>query len=188
MLVKKHCVYAHRRKDNHQPFYIGCCSRNDHDRCTGAKKYRRAFDFRQRRPRWFEIAKAAGGVDVEIVFTSDNKIDAFKKEAELVNFYGREAFDNGLLVNECLGGIGAPGQYNSDITRHKKSVNQRGSKNSMFGKRGCETGTARKVVNSKNGFVYESVGQAAEAYGFKMKTLYNWLSGHRKNPTELRFI
>ena len=80
MLVKKYCVYVHRRKDNNKPFYIGCCSRDDNTRNLGIKKYRRAFDFGQRRPRWFEIRDESGGVNVEIFFTTDDREEAFKKE------------------------------------------------------------------------------------------------------------
>jgi hypothetical protein len=188
MLVKKYCVYVHRRKDNNQPFYIGCCSRVDGTRNTGVKKYRRAFDFKLRRPRWFEVMDDAGGLNVEIAYTTDSRENAYQKEFELVEFYGREYFDNGLLTNECLGGWGAPGQNNSRETRERKSIQQRGHKNSMYGKRGKETGTARRVMNVKTSKVFESVSEAAEQCGYKMKTLYNWLSGHRKNPTDLRFI
>jgi hypothetical protein len=35
--------------------------------------------------------------------------------------------------------------------------------------------------------IYPSIQEAADQFGYKMKTLYNWLSGHRKNPTHLRF-
>lgn len=61
-----------------------------------------------------------------------------------------------------------------------------GSKNPNFGKRG--TGLSRKIRDIKTGETYISVSEAAESCGYKMKTLYNWLSGHRKNPTDLRFI
>jgi hypothetical protein len=188
MLIKKHCVYVHRRKDNNEPFYIGCCSRHDNTRNIGVKRYRRAFDFKQRRPRWFEVMGDAGGVNVEIAFVSDDKNEAFKKEKDLVDFYGREAFENGMLVNECLGGVGAPGQYNSTETRRKKARTKLGKMNPMYGRTGQRHPTARVVVNGRTGMVYESVSDAAEACGYKMKTLYNYLSGHRKNPTDLRFV
>jgi len=186
--MKKYAVYVHKKKDNGDVFYVGCCTRQDKRRAATIKKYQRAFDFGQRRPDWFKIVKESGGVVVEIVFSSDNKEEAFNKEKELVDYYGRHRFNNGLLVNECLGGNGAPGQYNSKATRLKKSIAQKGSRNSMHGKRGRETGTARRVMNVKTSKMYESVSEAAEFYGYRMKTLYNWLSGHRKNQTDLRFI
>jgi len=184
--MRKHAVYVHKRRDNGEVFYVGCCVRNDKMRANGVKKYKRAFDFGQRRLRWFAIVDSAGGVDVEIVFSSDDRGEAFKKEKELVDSYGRESFNNGLLVNECAGRDGAPGQPNSEMTKLKKSIRQRGRHNSMYGRRGC--GLSRRVVDSRSGVIYRSVSEAAEQCGFKMKTLYNWLSGHRKNPTYLRFI
>lgn len=184
MLVKKYAVYMHCRKDNGVPFYIGCCSRHDNTRNVGDKKYRRAFDFKQRRRRWFDVVADAGGVDVEIVFTSNDKQTAFSMERDLVDTYGRENFNNGMLVNECLGGEGAPGQYNSIETRRKKSLQQTGYSNSMYGKEGAN---ARSVVDTVTGVKYRTVSIAADALGHNMKTLYNWLSGHRKNPTNLRF-
>jgi len=186
--MKKYCVYIHRRKDNNLPFYIGCCSWQKKRRATGLRKFTRAFDFTLRRPRWFEIRDEAGGVNVEIPFVFDDKKDAYKKEYEMVEFYGRECFSNGLLTNECMGGAGAPGQYNTLETREKKSITKLGKLNPMYGKTGKDHPGTRRVMNVKTSKVYESVLEAATAYGFKMKTLYNWLSGHRKNTTDLRFI
>ena len=186
--MRKYCVYIHRRKDNNLPFYVGCCTRQDNNRLAGVKKFRRAFDFGQRRPRWFEIRRDAGGLNVEIAFTFNDKNDAYQKEFEIVELYGRENFKNGLLVNECHGGIGAPGQINSFKTRHKKSITKLGKLNPMYGRTGENHPTTRKVINLGTGKVFDSITEAADACGYKMKTLYNWLSGHRKNPTDLRFI
>lgn len=61
-----------------------------------------------------------------------------------------------------------------------------GKNNPNFGKRG--TGLSRKIKDIESGKIYISVSEAAEVCGYKMKTLYNWLSGHRKNPTSLRFV
>jgi hypothetical protein len=43
------------------------------------------------------------------------------------------------------------------------------------------------VIDRATGTVYDSVQIAADARGVKMKTLYNWLSGHRSNCTALEF-
>jgi len=185
MLILKHCVYIHKRKDNGVVFYVGRCCRNENTRSVGIKKYRRAFDFCQRRPRWFEIAEESGGVDVDIILTSDSKPKTLDKERSLIDELGRELYDNGQLANECRGGAGAPSQFNTLETRLKKSLSKRGAKNSMYGKRG--TGLARTVVDLNTNMIFKSVSEAAEKCGYKMKTLYNWLSGHRKNPTSLRF-
>jgi len=184
--MKKYAVYTHSRKDNGEIFYVGCCSRRDNRKTNGVKKYQRAFDFGLRRPAWFKIMEESGGVEVDIVFSSDNREDAFEVEAKLVEQYGRIIDGNGILANECAGGNGAPNQPNSRKTRLKKSLAQIGRRNSMYGKRG--SGLSRKVRDIENENVYKSVSEAAEAYGYKMKTLYNWLTGHRKNPTTLRFV
>lgn len=59
--------------------------------------------------------------------------------------------------------------------------------NPMYGKTGADHPNSRKVRDVANGNMYDSVQIAADATGQKMKTLYNWLSGHRKNPTTLEF-
>lgn len=59
-----------------------------------------------------------------------------------------------------------------------------GPKNPMYGKRGP---MARAVIDFATGDCYPTVEAAAAARGLKMKTLYNWLSGHRPNVTTMRF-
>ena len=60
-----------------------------------------------------------------------------------------------------------------------------GALNPMYGRCGAAHPNSRKVVERATGAAYDSVQIAAEACGLKMKTLYNWLSGHRHNPTTL---
>ena len=62
-----------------------------------------------------------------------------------------------------------------------------GTLNPMYGKTGSAHHNSRKVRDAETGSIYDSVLIAAESNGFKMKTLYNWLSGHRPNPTSLEF-
>lgn len=62
-----------------------------------------------------------------------------------------------------------------------------GAQNPMHGKTGAAHPKSRKVRDRASGAMYDSVQIAADALGFKMKTLYNWLSGHRPNPTALEF-
>lgn len=84
---------------------------------------------------------------------------------------------------------------NGDVVKHGDKLPQSwkdniskakvGSKNPMFGK---VTPVARKVIDEGNGKIYDSVSAAAKDYKLNMKSLYNMLSGHRKNFTELRFM
>lgn len=62
-----------------------------------------------------------------------------------------------------------------------------GELNPMYGKTGAKHPNSRKVRDIETGSIYDSVLIAADAKGYKMKTLYNWLSGHRPNPTSLEF-
>ncbi len=79
------------------------------------------------------------------------------------------------------------GKKLSDSWKDNIARGKIGDKNPMFGKIGKDHPNSRRVVNVKTGGIYDSVLLAAEYHGYKMKTLYNWLSGHRKNPTDLRF-
>lgn len=74
-----------------------------------------------------------------------------------------------------------------DKWREKIRQSKIGELNHRYGRRGQETPNARYVLNEVNGIFYESVTEASESVGIKMKTLYNMLSGHRKNKTNLIF-
>lgn len=184
--MKAYYVYIHKRKDNGTPFYVGCATRQD--KIRGKHKYKRAYDFGQRKPDWFKIRDLADGVVVEIFFETKNRKEAFDRETEIINKLGRIRFNDGLLTNECDGGSGCPNQTGTVESRRKKSITKLGTLNPMYGKTGKDHPTTRRVINVKTSKIYESVSEAAYECGFKMKTLYNWLSGHRKNMTDLRFI
>jgi len=104
------------------------------------------------------------------------------------------------------------GKKLSDETRQKKSESLKGEKHHLFGKHlpqewrdhiaaskfgernpmsgrtGAKHPTARAIINTETQQRYESISEAAEKEGHKMKTLANWLSGFRKNPTPLRYV
>lgn len=46
----------------------------------------------------------------------------------------------------------------------------------------------RFILNLETGIYYENVISAANAYNYKLKSLYNWLTGHRYNNTNLIFV
>lgn len=71
--------------------------------------------------------------------------------------------------------------------RQHISATKTGSLNPMHGKTGAAHPNSRIVRDVVSGEVFDSVLIASEARGYKMKTLYNWLSGHRPNPTKLEF-
>lgn len=85
------------------------------------------------------------------------------------------------------GGVVKKGDKLPDWWRKRISSAVTGSGNSMYGKIGAAHHNSRRVINTENGAQYDSVLIASEAVGMKMKTLYNMLSGHRPNKTNLRF-
>lgn len=80
-----------------------------------------------------------------------------------------------------------PGVKDAPHVRRMKSITKIGTRNPMYGRTGAAHPNSRMVRDTDSGIVYESVQIAAVALGYKMKTLYNWLSGHRQNPTTLEF-
>ncbi len=83
------------------------------------------------------------------------------------------------------GGVVKHGDKLPDWWKKRIADAKFGERNPMYGKTGANHPNSRKVVDRATGATYDSVQLAADALGLKMKTLYNWLSGHRKNPTTL---
>lgn len=104
-------------------------------------------------------------------------------------FKGRklsEDWINSIKEARRNGGNGSVnGKLPEEWKRNLKAAMKRGNEHPMFGK---TTKIARKVVDSLTGTVYPSVGKAAEDFKLNMKTLYNMLSGHRRNYTPLKFL
>lgn len=94
----------------------------------------------------------------------------------------RKARKNGGNGGVVKKGDKLPKQWRENIRKTKL-----GKDNPMFGRTGKDHPNTRRVFDVKSCKVYESVSDAADQCGLKMKTLYNWLSGHRRNPTNLRF-
>lgn len=85
------------------------------------------------------------------------------------------------------GGVVSVGDKLPEEWRASISAAKMGKANPMHGRKGAASPMSRKVRDRTTGAVYDSVQLASEARGCKMKTLYNWLSGHRPNPTTLEF-
>ena len=62
-----------------------------------------------------------------------------------------------------------------------------GALNPRYGER-AQAPTCRKVRDRITGETFKTVTEAAASIECPMKTVYNWLSGHRKNPTTLEFV
>jgi len=177
--MKKYYVYTHSASG--RVFYVGCATANLNKRGTRAKR-QRAYSKSGHTKAWHDAAKS--GYDVAIVFESDDRAEAFSREIALI----AELRDAGEpLVNLSSGGPGIPGVKDPCEVRRKKAVTKVGDLNPMFGKTGAAHPNSRRVLDRASGAVYDSVLLAAQATGHKMKTLYNWLSGHRPNPTTMEF-
>lgn len=97
----KHYVYIHIRKDNNSPFYIGKGTSDSRHNLP----YHRAYSKKRRNEAWYQITSETEFL-VEIVFSSDDEKEAFKKERELIDQYGRSRFGTGVLCNIGAGGGG----------------------------------------------------------------------------------
>ena len=115
-------VYAHKRGDNNEIFYIG----------KGNKK--RCIDTNNRNFHWINIVNKYNYY-VEILYNNLSEEDAFKIEAELISKYGRLDNKTGLLVNMTDGGEGSKGIKFTDEWKKNKSISMTGNKNHMFNKR-----------------------------------------------------
>ena len=185
-MTKRYYVYTHNRADSGAVFYVGCATKYP-DKRGHRSQHSRAYDFVQRKPEWFAVRAAAGGLTVELVQEFDDRQAAFALEVALIAQYGRADRGSGQLVNHTDGGDGMPGFKDRPESRRMKSITKVGALNPMYGKTGAAHPNSRKVRDRSTGAIYDSVQIAADELGHKMKTLYNWLSGHRPNPTTLEF-
>lgn len=178
--MKRFFTYIHKN-NNDEVFYVGCASTHPNNRGF-VGKHKRAYAKDGHSSLWEEGAK--NGYYVEIIEYFEDRDAAFLAERHLIEKLRNDGCD---LTNICDGGKGAPGLKDSIETRRRKAESKFGDKNPMFGKIGSDHPNSRKVIDRSTGVIYDSVQIASERLGFKMKTLYNWLSGHRRNPTSLEF-
>ena len=178
--MKEFYTYIHRDLSG-RVFYVGCATSNPSKRGTRAKT-QRAYSTSGHTEAW--NAAASSGYTVEIVSRHQTKADAYSKEIEMIGSF-RDAGEP--LVNICDGGGGRNGAKDSAEVRAKKAASKIGKLNPMHGKRGLEHPQSRCVVLHGYGLVFASVQEAADFFGLKMKSLYNKLSGHRPNDTNLEF-
>jgi hypothetical protein len=201
-------VYVHRRASDGRIFYVGKGSRPDRAYCTKSRnprwhatvaKHGLAVEVVQH----FETDALAQQCERDLIAWYGRKALANltdggdgcaglapssatrAKLSELAKRPRTEAWVRAMRAARAGGGNGGvvktgdrlPAEWRASIAAGKL-----GSLNPFYGKR---TPIARRVVGQ--GVEYASVSDAAAAMGLKMKTLYNMLSGHRPNRTDLRF-
>lgn len=69
----------------------------------------------------------------------------------------------------------------------RKNRQAKGERNGMYGKRGLDCPASKLVIDTETGIFYYSIVEAAFAKGLNTKTLSCYLTGNRKNKTNLKF-
>jgi hypothetical protein len=206
----RHYVYVHRRADDGHVFYVGKGSHADRasDRSSRNQHWRRIVA-----KHGLSVETVARFETDALAQQCEREMIAFYGRAALANLTDGGDGCAGLSPSPQAraklsaaakrprskawvaairaarksggnGGVVSTGDRLPDEWRASIAAAKVGAKNPMFGKRGPR---ARQVVNQSTGVRYPSVEAAACAAGVKMKTLYNWLSGHRPNATAMRF-
>lgn len=181
-------VYIHRRKDIEDPFlnvfYVGA-SKNEYRASEGGKS-RRSKD-------WMNITNQCEFI-AEITHKDVLIEEAYAIEKYLIAFYGRKDLGLGNLVNKYDGGKGScnwseyqreymrkinigkimPEETKRKIAKHfigtkRPQCGSKGEKNSMYGKSGALSPSARKVgqynLNGKLIATFDTVKEASLACG-----------------------
>ena len=84
-------VYRHINLDSNKVFYVG----------IGTEK--RAYDYKNRNKEWKTQADTST-IETEILFECNTREQAYQKEIEFINLYGRVDKQTGTLVNRTDGG------------------------------------------------------------------------------------
>ena len=114
-------LYRHIRLDTNQPFYIGVGGLETFD------DYERSRTPFNRSQFWKNVVNKTD-YEVEIMLDDLSRKEAFEKETEFINLYGRSNLGKGVLCNLSNGGEGRIGSVNSESTRQKISIANKGKK------------------------------------------------------------
>jgi hypothetical protein len=101
-------VYRHIRHDINKPFYIGI-----------GRDEKRAYVKTKRNKEWNSIVSNTE-YSVEILFDNLSNDEAYLKEKELIELYGRVDLGNGTLVNKTSGGQHCDEKIFTD--EHKRNI------------------------------------------------------------------
>lgn len=85
------------------------------------------------------------------------------------------------------GGVVKKGDKLPQWWKDRIAATKHGSDNPMYGRCGEAHPNRRAVVDIASGATYPTTTAAAQAYGLRMQTLHNMLTGFRPNSTSLRF-
>ena len=109
-------VYRHVNLDSNKVFYVG----------IGTEK--RAYDYKNRNKEWKTQADTST-IETEILFECNTREQAYQKEVEFINLYGRVDKKTGTLVNKTDGGGWLKGAIWSPerIERYSTNARSRGN-------------------------------------------------------------
>lgn len=192
ILVGKHYLYRHIRKDKNEPFYIGIGTKYQRHKYN----HSRANAIHSANCIWLKII-AKSEYEVEILMESDNYEFIKQKEVEFIKLYGRIDLGTGTLANLTDGGEGIVGNICTEERKQKiglanKGKKYYGEKNPFYGKKMSEELKAklleinrtrdkskdnrennkRKVVDLNNNITYKSVTELADKIGLTRDGLY----------------
>ena len=114
-----------------------------------------------------------------------------KKRSENAKGQRSKAWTEAIRKARKNGGNGGVVKFGDKLPRSWReslSKSKIGKKNPMHGRCGKNHPTAKRVINVKTSKIYESITEAAKICDYDMKQLHGWLSGYRKNPTDLRLL
>lgn len=91
----------------------------------------------------------------------------------------------GPITNKNCSRLGA---RVSESTKQKQSAAMKGRKPHKNTINALKLKNSKKVIDIKNGYVFDSAVEAAICYGFNKSTLVDYLTGRRTNKTNLVYL
>ena len=158
----KWTVYAHLKKTNGIPFYIGICSPN--------QRHKRPYEKTNRNNFWSKIENKH---ERDVVILCDDCSEEYAKRLEkwYIYMFGKRIDNRGPLCNITDGGEGFSHKH-SEETKIKMSMAKKG-------KTGYLCPNSHQVVI--NGKEYGSMSEAARELGLSVQTIKN-----RCDKTEIK--
>ena len=179
-------VYKHT-KPNGEIFYIG----------IGVVK-KRAYSKHGRNNYWHNTVNKFG-YNVDILFNDVNYKEAQQIEKYLIAYYGRKDLGRGNLVNMTDGGEGNLGMNKEEKSKRAKRLTEynKTKKDYLFTQskeykdkmsKATKGKGSKKVIDTKNGFIYNSLSEASKAVNVYYTSLSSMLNNKRTNKTDLKWI